>query len=148
MASMCAASFGSANLVQGLFYYRANCLQLQFRELPSKINFFRLSVNSGNRIEQLGTPYKRGRPCSGCQQSCHSKKIRYERLREVLIEWILILVAFRLCVNSCHAADLWANCRELHKTWPDWLCRTNTTEGLQRQQNCLATCNCQGKIHD
>lgn len=54
----------------------------------------------------------------------------------------------RLCVNTCNAADMWANCRELYKTWPGWLCRTNTTEGLQRQHNCLATCNCQGKIHD
>lgn len=55
---------------------------------------------------------------------------------------------FRLCMNTCNAADLWANCMDLYKTWPSWLCRTNTTEGLQRQHNCLATCNCKGKIHD
>ncbi|CAO1364329.1 unnamed protein product [Diamesa hyperborea] len=84
----------------------------------------------GNRIEQLGTPYKKGKPCSGCLQSCHSKKIR-------------------LCVNSCNAADLWANCQELYQTWPDWLCGTdNTKEGIERQHKCLATCTCHGRIHD
>lgn len=54
----------------------------------------------------------------------------------------------RLCMNVCNAADLWANCLELYRTWPGWLCRSNTTEGLTRQKSCLATCNCQEKIHD
>lgn len=112
-----------------------------------KINDF-VFCHSGNRIEQLGTPYKKGKPCSSCLQSCHSKKIRFETPLVLLvpINWSFVFV--RLCVNSCNAADLWANCRELYKTWPGWLCRTNTTEGIQRQHNCLATCNCQGKIHD
>lgn len=39
---------------------------------------------SGNRVEQLGTPYKRGKPCSSCQQSCHSKKIRFVNSRKCL----------------------------------------------------------------
>ncbi|CAG9798066.1 unnamed protein product [Chironomus riparius] len=80
----------------------------------------------GNRIEKLGTPYKKGKPCSACSQSCHSKKIR-------------------LCLNPCNSADMWANCRSLYKMWSGWLCRTNTTEGLNRRQNCLATCNCSQK---
>lgn len=105
------------------------------------------NFNSGNRVEQLGTPYKRGKPCSSCQQSC-SKKIRFVNIFECLKLIKLKFALPRLCVNGCNAADLWANCRELYKTWPDWLCRTNTTEGMQRQHNCLATCNCQGKIHD
>jgi hypothetical protein len=58
-----------------------NWQQLQLHEphllsCPIKNHFFRPRY-SGNRIEQLGTPYKKGRPCSSCQQSCHSKKIRY-----------------------------------------------------------------------
>lgn len=46
----------------------------------TKIKFeihFLFLFYSGNRMEQLGTPYKKGKPCSGCLQSCHSKKIRY-----------------------------------------------------------------------
>lgn len=109
---------------------------------------FLLLGNSGNRVEQLGTPYKKGKPCTSCQQACHTK-IKLVNLKLFSIQLLIYFnLIFRLCVNSCNAADLWANCRELYKTWPGWLCRTNTTEGLQRQHNCLATCNCQGKIHD
>lgn len=103
---------------------------------------------SGNRIEQLGTPYKKGKPCSSCQHSCHSKKVRCVDLLTNVSPFWLISNRFRLCMNTCNAADLWANCMDLYKTWPNWLCRTNTTEGTQRQHNCLATCNCKGKIHD
>lgn len=103
---------------------------------------------SGNRIEQLGTPYKKGKGCSSCIQSCHSKKIRFVMASAFRNNLTMDSVHYRLCQNSCNAADLWANCHELFKTYPDWLCRQNTTEGLQRQHNCLATCNCQGKIHD
>lgn len=116
------------------------------------LNAFSFSFcHSGNRVEQLGTPYKKGKACSSCPQSCHSKKIRF--VNSTVSDWCnSINTSFsshlRLCRNSCNAADLWANCRELHQTWPDWLCRTNTSEGLQRQQNCLATCNCHGKIYD
>ncbi|KFB39125.1 AGAP009085-PA-like protein [Anopheles sinensis] len=53
-----------------------------------------------------------------------------------------------LCTNSCNTADLWANCRDLFRTWPGWLCNTATPEGLERQRNCAATCTCHGKIHD
>ncbi|ETN60767.1 catrin [Anopheles darlingi] len=83
----------------------------------------------GNHEEKLGLPYKRGRPCGSCQSHCLSRKTR-------------------LCTNICSTADLWANCRELHRTWPGWLCNTATPEGLERQRNCAATCTCQGKIHD
>ncbi|XP_053665357.1 cysteine-rich venom protein-like [Anopheles marshallii] len=83
----------------------------------------------GNHEEKLGIPYKRGRPCGSCQPNCLSRKIR-------------------LCTNSCNTADLWANCRDLYRTWPGWLCNTATSEGLERQRNCAATCTCHGKIHD
>ncbi|XP_039433109.1 cysteine-rich venom protein-like isoform X2 [Culex pipiens pallens] len=83
----------------------------------------------GNHEDKLGLPYRRGKPCSSCHQHCHSKKIK-------------------LCTNTCSSADLWANCKELYKTWPGWLCNTVTPEGLERQRNCLATCTCHGKIHD
>ncbi|XP_055599158.1 cysteine-rich venom protein-like isoform X1 [Uranotaenia lowii] len=83
----------------------------------------------GNHEDKLGTPYRRGKPCGACKHHCHSSKIK-------------------LCTNTCNSADLWANCRELYKTWPGWLCNTVTPEGLERQRNCMATCTCQGKVHD
>lgn len=46
----------------------------------SNFKWFFFTSLSGNRIEMLGTPYKRGKPCSSCSQSCHSKKIRFVNL--------------------------------------------------------------------
>ncbi|XP_046675229.1 cysteine-rich secretory protein 2-like [Homalodisca vitripennis] len=80
----------------------------------------------GNHLERLGQPYSRGKPCSGCAKDCNRR---------------------RLCTNSCWAADLWANCQELYRTWPNWLCRSqHTSQGRQRRDNCKATCTCAGKI--
>lgn len=59
------------------------------------------SYFSGNYLEKLSRPYKRGKPCSGCPDHCRLSK---------------------LCTNSCPAADLWANCGELYDTWPQVLC--------------------------
>ena len=84
-----------------------------------------LKFFSGNFIESLSRPYKRGRPCSRCRGHCKAKK---------------------LCTNSCSYADQWINCKELDFAFHQWLCETNTPQGRERTNNCLATCNCKGKI--
>ncbi|CAG9771976.1 unnamed protein product [Ceutorhynchus assimilis] len=81
----------------------------------------------GNRPGKTSTPYKLGNPCSSCKQSCTTRK---------------------LCSNSCDVADMWANCKELHRIHPTWLCRTQTPKGRQRARYCKATCNCRNKIYD
>lgn len=78
----------------------------------------------GNHMERLGRPYESGRRCEACPKRCHKG----------------------LCTNACPAADLWANCRDLHATWPHWLCRSDTPEGRQRVSNCRATCRCRNRI--
>lgn len=80
----------------------------------------------GNHLERLGRPYKKGKPCSGCPNYCRLNK---------------------LCTNACPVADFWANCAELYRIWPHWLCSSDTTlQGRDRRQNCRATCGCVGKI--
>ncbi|KAL1124716.1 hypothetical protein AAG570_001339 [Ranatra chinensis] len=79
----------------------------------------------GNYLERLGKPYKKGEPCSGCPGHCRHGK---------------------LCTNSCPVADFWANCRDIYKMWPDWLCNTQTPQGRERTYNCKATCKCKNKI--
>ncbi|XP_067007550.1 cysteine-rich secretory protein 3 [Anabrus simplex] len=79
----------------------------------------------GNYMERLGRPYEAGTPCSSCHGHCKLGK---------------------LCTNSCPAADMWANCRELNATWHDWLCKSHNREGKERRKFCKATCNCNGKI--
>uniref|UniRef100_T1H9G2 SCP domain-containing protein n=1 Tax=Rhodnius prolixus TaxID=13249 RepID=T1H9G2_RHOPR len=80
---------------------------------------------TGNYLGKLGRPYKKGIPCSSCAQHCRKGK---------------------LCTNNCDGVDLWFNCREIHRTWPQWLCESDGAKGLERKQNCAATCNCKGKI--
>ncbi|KAK5646647.1 hypothetical protein RI129_005111 [Pyrocoelia pectoralis] len=80
----------------------------------------------GNHPEKLGTPYKRGKPCAMCKRKCHAKK---------------------LCTNACPVADYWANCRELHAAWPNWLCDRSTGRGEERTEYCQATCKCKGTIY-
>lgn len=84
--------------------------------------------------------------------SREENKVSYKINRVIYpCKYFLIDVFFlscRLCMNPCNAADLWANCRDLNKTWPEWLCNTNTPTGQERKKNCLATCTCHGKIHD
>ncbi|XP_071445506.1 cysteine-rich secretory protein 2-like [Hetaerina americana] len=80
----------------------------------------------GNFVERLGKPYKKGEPCTGCPNHCRHNK---------------------LCTNSCPVADLWVNCGDLNTTWHNWLCNNgDTTEGLERQKSCKATCTCGGRI--
>ncbi|KAJ8939245.1 hypothetical protein NQ318_015203 [Aromia moschata] len=81
---------------------------------------------TGNRPGQLSNPYKIGDSCGRCKRHCRGK----------------------LCLNGCHASDLWSNCRQLHKAHPHWLCHSNTPEGRQRHLYCRATCTCKRKIHD
>ena len=51
------------------------------------------------------------------------------------------------CTNACPVADMWSNCHELVKKWPDWMCSNrNNSEGLLRFQSCRATCNCPNRI--
>ncbi|XP_026468327.1 cysteine-rich secretory protein 2-like [Ctenocephalides felis] len=80
----------------------------------------------GNAKDRLERPYKRGEFCASCPGQCRVKK---------------------LCTNSCPYADLWINCRELHATWANWLCNTETPQGRDRRHNCRATCTCKGKIY-
>ncbi|KAK9510590.1 hypothetical protein O3M35_005337 [Rhynocoris fuscipes] len=80
---------------------------------------------TGNYKWKLGRPYKKGIPCSACKNHCRKGK---------------------LCTNSCDYADGWVNCREIHQTWPHWLCNSEGVEGEKRRQSCAATCNCQGKL--
>ena len=77
-------------------------------------------------MERLGRPYKKGPSCGRCKGNCKLRK---------------------LCTNSCAYADLWVNCRELNATWNQWLCHTNSKEGLERHKHCRATCDCHGKIY-
>ncbi|KAH0564104.1 hypothetical protein KQX54_009284 [Cotesia glomerata] len=79
----------------------------------------------GNYPDRLGMPYKAGAPCSSCKEHCRVGK---------------------LCKNSCPWADLWANCRQLYETWPNWLCESDTQQGHERRQFCRATCRCRDKI--
>ncbi|KAF5306398.1 hypothetical protein FQA39_LY08907 [Lamprigera yunnana] len=79
----------------------------------------------GNHPDKLGLPYKRGRPCGMCKRKCHVGK---------------------LCTNACPVSDYWANCRELHAVWPNWLCDVTTRKGAERMQYCKATCKCKGTI--
>lgn len=81
----------------------------------------------GNIPSKGGRPYRRGRPCASCGQRCHRA---------------------RLCTNSCPSADLWANCGELRRVWPEWLCDSSTEEGRVRAKRCAATCGCEGMVHD
>ncbi|XP_063700143.1 cysteine-rich venom protein-like [Culicoides brevitarsis] len=83
----------------------------------------------GNHPDRLGTPYMRGKPCSACPHACLSRDIR-------------------LCTNECNAADKLSNCKELYQRFPGWLCNEVTKEGLERHDNCKATCTCRGRIHD
>ncbi|KAG8227049.1 hypothetical protein J437_LFUL013232 [Ladona fulva] len=81
---------------------------------------------TGNFVERLGKPYKKGEPCSGCPSNCRHNK---------------------LCTNSCPVADLWVNCADLNNTWHNWLCNNGDTyEGRERQKSCKATCTCGGRI--
>ncbi|XP_050307395.1 cysteine-rich secretory protein 3-like [Anthonomus grandis grandis] len=80
----------------------------------------------GNRPGKMSHPYKLGNPCSACKKNCSKK----------------------LCSNACDVADVWANCKELYKIHPMWLCRTHTPKGRQRAQHCKATCTCRNKIFD
>lgn len=84
-------------------------------------------MSSGNRRETLGYPYKSGKPCKLCKKSCHVKK---------------------LCTNYCPVADFWVNCKELYTVWPNWLCKTKTSKGMERLNSCRATCLCNNKLHD
>ncbi|XP_050721126.1 cysteine-rich secretory protein 2-like [Eriocheir sinensis] len=79
----------------------------------------------GNFLDRIGRPYDSGSPCSGCQGYCKGR---------------------RLCTNSCPYGDLWMNCKELQRAFPDWLCKSKTKEGLERLRSCQATCKCKGKI--
>ncbi|CAH0557855.1 unnamed protein product [Brassicogethes aeneus] len=81
----------------------------------------------GNRPKRVGKPYRRGKPCNSCKKHCHHGK---------------------LCKNVCAYADQWANCRQLYKYSPGWLCYTDTAEGRDRARNCSAACFCKRKIHD
>lgn len=122
----------------------ANLHLIHFLETTEKFNQFSLNLiislsnltsiffifafsHRGNRPTQLGNPYKTGTSCSSCKKSCKRKK---------------------LCMNSCPYADNWINCGELYATWPDWLCRTETSKGKDRLSHCKATCFCKGKIYD
>ncbi|XP_075214826.1 cysteine-rich venom protein-like [Lycorma delicatula] len=79
---------------------------------------------TGNYADKLGTPYEAGKRCSKCPKHCVKK----------------------LCRNPCPAVDMWANCNELYKTFPSWLCHTHTPKGKQRRKYCKATCTCQNQI--
>ncbi|XP_076627168.1 cysteine-rich secretory protein 2 [Colletes latitarsis] len=80
----------------------------------------------GNYKAGLSHPYVAGEPCSMCKDHCTRNK---------------------LCTNACYYTDLWSNCAELVRTFPGWVCDTNTKEGRQRRYSCGATCNCKGKIY-
>ncbi|CAG9854368.1 unnamed protein product [Phyllotreta striolata] len=82
---------------------------------------------AGNRRGKVHRPYKRGEPCNSCKRHCGKNK---------------------LCQNGCNAADHYSNCRDLFKRFPTWLCSTDTREGMERKNNCLATCTCRHKIYD
>ncbi|KAL7304087.1 cysteine-rich secretory protein 2-like [Trichogramma pretiosum] len=95
---------------------------------PRGIPYFSYVCNycpAGNREDLLSTPYEIGDSCSACPGDCRLGK---------------------LCKNSCPWADLWANCRQLHDTWPGWLCDSDTEQGRERRKFCRATCHCRGKI--
>lgn len=80
----------------------------------------------GNYQDRMGHPYVAGTSCSMCPNHCSGN---------------------RLCTNSCDYANVWSNCDDLYRTFPDWVCNTNTKEGLERRKFCGATCNCKGKIY-
>ncbi|CAD7086125.1 unnamed protein product [Hermetia illucens] len=112
--------------------HKVGCGLAKCRNGPRGKTYFNYVCNYcpiGNYYDRLGFPYRAGRPCGSCPGSCRSRKIR-------------------LCTNSCNAVDMWANCDELYRTWPGWLCNETTPEGLDRRRKCLATCTCHGKIHD
>lgn len=69
----------------------------------------------GNYPDRISKPYKKGKPCSGCEGACKYKK---------------------LCTNACPYGDLWMNCQELNATWHKWLCHGNSFD------QCKATCLC------
>ncbi|CAG0880032.1 unnamed protein product [Cyprideis torosa] len=75
----------------------------------------------GNYIHKLGEPYRAGTACSDCSNNCSRG----------------------LCRNACYWADRWANCKELNQTWNSWLCTKP-----ERERECMATCQCQTKIHE
>ena len=53
------------------------------------------------------------------------------------------------CTNGCNVADMWTNCDELVKQWPNWMCSNkNSTDGIQRFQNCRGTCTCPDRIRN
>ncbi|XP_051166851.1 cysteine-rich venom protein DIS1-like [Leptopilina boulardi] len=96
---------------------------------PLGVPYFSYVCNycpAGNYADSLSTPYTAGPSCSDCKHHCRIGK---------------------LCKNSCPWADLWANCRQLYETLPDWLCHSDTEQGLKRQQFCRATCKCRDKIY-
>lgn len=122
----CGLSKCSLKLTGKTFYnyicnYCPMWVTFQAIELFSRLN------SRGNRPGKLGRPYRKGKPCGMCPKNCYAKK---------------------LCTNSCHVADLWSNCRQLYKTWPDWLCKTRTPQGEERRKHCKATCTCKNKIFD
>ncbi|XP_076271287.1 cysteine-rich secretory protein 2-like isoform X1 [Rhynchophorus ferrugineus] len=112
----------------------AKCYQKVYdkeqKEIESKKRvFYNYVCNycpSGNRPGRSSFPYKLGNPCSSCKKNCSK----------------------RLCLNSCQYVDTWANCKQLYKMHPTWLCNSHTPKGRQRLQYCKATCSCKNKIYD
>ena len=70
----------------------------------------------GNLLFRLGTPYRRGRPCASCKDSCDRG----------------------LCTNTCPTADYWVNCAELLEDMGARLCSSP-----YHATHCQATCSCQ-----
>ncbi|XP_055336986.1 cysteine-rich secretory protein 3-like [Paramacrobiotus metropolitanus] len=75
---------------------------------------------SGN-FGDLSEPYKAGKPCSACPDSCDGG----------------------LCTNSCPLANLYSNCDELQRKYK--ICSNPFQK--EAADSCKATCRCPGKIY-
>ncbi|XP_008584246.1 PREDICTED: cysteine-rich secretory protein 3-like, partial [Galeopterus variegatus] len=71
---------------------------------------------SGNIVNIMKTPYKKGKPCGDCPHHCDNG----------------------LCTNPCMYVDKYSNCAELVKL--------QKCEGKIMKENCQATCKCPSEI--
>ncbi|XP_004628332.2 cysteine-rich secretory protein 3-like [Octodon degus] len=72
---------------------------------------------AGNNLARIYSPYKNGDPCASCPDHCEDG----------------------LCTNGCKYEDRYSNCESLKSSL--------SCDHYMVKENCLASCNCEDKIH-
>ncbi|XP_020646264.2 cysteine-rich venom protein [Pogona vitticeps] len=109
---------GSDIYTQLIWYnsHRVGCAAAVCKDQLTPFRYICHYCPAGNRKPLMRTPYKAGRPCEACPNSCENK----------------------LCTNSCKYADRITDCDVL-------LGMSSCSEELMKT-NCKATCTCKTEI--